>query len=125
MKLGLVIACVLLAAGGWFALRGTSESFVVIECGAVEGDCQVLQMVETSRAAFALFGRFSKTTEVLAKGDLAELARLTPLRFPEFAAVDIEICLSEAAAFQQRLTAGKEGGNALRDALQCKVKVDV
>ena len=65
------------------------------------------------------------TTEVLAKGDFAELAAVTQLRFPELAAVDIEACLSEAAALQQRLTADIEEGNALRDALQCKVKVDV
>ena len=125
MRLWLVIACVSLAAGGWVALRGTSESFVVVECGAAQGDCRVLHMVETSRLAFSLFGRFTMTTEVLAKGDLVELAAVTQLRFPELAAVDIEACLSKAAALQQRLTADIEEGNALRDALQCKVKVDV
>jgi hypothetical protein len=112
----------LLAVGGWFGLRGSSERFVVVECPMAQGTCRVLEQVKTERALLRPFGVFTMTTEVLAEGDLTSLTAQVTARYAEFAGVDLDACLTEAAAVfaLQPGSRSKQG-----EALQCKMKVDI
>ena len=122
MRMGFVIAGVALVAGGWLGLRGSSESFVVVECAVAEANCRVLHQVQTERALLKPFGLFTMTTEVLAEGELPALAAQMTARYAQFAALDLDACLTEAAAIAARLSGS--GANE-GEALQCKVKVDI
>ena len=122
MRMGGVIAGVVLAVGAWFGLRGSSESFVVVECPVAEADCRVLHQVQTERALLNPFGVFTMTTEVLAEGELPALAAQVTARYAQFAVLDLDACLNEAVAFASRLSGS--GANQA-EALQCKVKVEI